>query len=63
MRRRRTRGLRRVTGAGRAAIEAAAPGHVEEVRRLVFDGLSTEDVRVLGDLQRTILARLTAEQS
>ena len=29
-----------LTDAGRAALDAAAPGHVELVRSVVFDGLS-----------------------
>lgn len=47
-----------VTPAGRAAIEAAAPRHVAEVRRLVLDALTPDEVRLLGDLQERILARL-----
>lgn len=38
-----------VTAQGRAAIEAAAPGHAREVRRLVFDQLSASDVEVISD--------------
>jgi DNA-binding MarR family transcriptional regulator len=37
-----------ITPAGRAAIEQAAPGHVQAVRRLVFDVLQADDVRSLG---------------
>src|SRR3954466_6321005 len=33
-----------LTGAGRSAIEKAAPAHVATVRRLVFDGLAPEQV-------------------
>ena len=36
-----------VTPAGKHAIEAAAPGHVELVRRLFFDGLQPELVKQL----------------
>src|SRR4051794_39843448 len=36
-----------ITPAGRTAIEKAAPGHVESVRRLVFDALSPEEVGTL----------------
>lgn len=49
-----------ITSTGRAAIEDAAPGHVEEVRRLVFDALTPDEVRLLGALQAKILARLDA---
>lgn len=47
-----------VTASGRKAIEDAAPGHVDEVRRLVFDALTPDEVRVLGELQAKILDRL-----
>ncbi|MFG1803141.1 MarR family winged helix-turn-helix transcriptional regulator [Micromonospora carbonacea] len=36
-----------LTAAGRAAIEAAAPAHVDTVRRLVFDRLDPDEVRAL----------------
>lgn len=36
-----------LTPQGREAIEQAAPGHVETVRRLVFDALSPEEVDTL----------------
>jgi len=36
-----------VTAAGRAAIEGAARGHAELVRRLVFDVLGADDLRSL----------------
>ena len=38
-----------LTEAGRAAIERAAPAHVEMVRQLVFDGLSRDQLAVLTD--------------
>ncbi len=40
----------RLTDAGMAALVAAAPGHVEEVRRLVFDRLSPAEVTQLTTL-------------
>jgi DNA-binding MarR family transcriptional regulator len=46
-----------VTAAGRAAIEHAAPGHVRAVRRLVFDGLTGEQVDDLGAVVDALLAR------
>jgi len=46
--------IARLTDAGMATIEAAAPGHVAEVRRLVFDRLSPEDVAQM----RTITAKI-----
>ena len=39
-----------MTDKGFAAIEAAAPGHVEGVRRHVFDVLTPEQVRQLGEI-------------
>jgi DNA-binding MarR family transcriptional regulator len=43
-----------MTEKGFAAIEAAAPGHVETVRRSVFDVLTPEQVRQLGEISATI---------
>jgi len=47
-----------LTTAGRKAIEAAAPGHVELVRRLLFDDLSPDQVRVLEAVAGGVLRRL-----
>jgi DNA-binding MarR family transcriptional regulator len=52
-----------LTDAGREAIEAAAPGHVDAVRRLFFDGLSREQVRLLERLADRVLERLEREAS
>jgi DNA-binding MarR family transcriptional regulator len=43
-----------MTDKGFAAIEAAAPGHVEGVRRHVFDVLSPEQIRQLGEISAAI---------
>lgn len=43
-----------MTDAGFAAIEAAAPGHVEAVRRHLFDVLTDEQVRQLGEISAAI---------
>jgi DNA-binding MarR family transcriptional regulator len=43
-----------MTDAGYAAIEAAAPGHVEAVRRHLFDVLTDEQVRQLGEISAAI---------
>ncbi|WP_245949739.1 MarR family winged helix-turn-helix transcriptional regulator [Saccharothrix carnea] len=51
----------RLTAAGRAAIEAAAPAHVETVRRYVFDGLSVEEAEVLDRVFHRVLDRIAAE--
>jgi DNA-binding MarR family transcriptional regulator len=50
-----------ITPAGRAAIEKAAPGHVETVRRLVFDVLTEDEAGTLGALLGKMLYR-TDEQ-
>jgi DNA-binding MarR family transcriptional regulator len=48
-----------LTEEGRAAIEAAAPGHVDTVRRLFFDGLDPDQVALVEQLCRRVLDRLT----
>jgi DNA-binding MarR family transcriptional regulator len=50
-----------ITPQGRAAIEQAAPGHVNTVRRLVFDGLSPEEVGALATIIEKALAQLDDE--
>jgi DNA-binding MarR family transcriptional regulator len=49
-----------ITDAGRAAIEDAAPGHVEAVRRMLFDHLGTEDVTWLEGLTARVNDHLGA---
>lgn len=44
--------------AGREALEAAAPAHVEEVRRLVFDALTPAQVASLREVADAVTARL-----
>jgi DNA-binding MarR family transcriptional regulator len=51
----------RLTPAGRAAIESAAPGHVDAVRRYVFDAMSAEEVEVLDRVFRRVLDRIAAD--
>jgi DNA-binding MarR family transcriptional regulator len=48
----------RVTTEGRAAIEAAAPEHVETVRRYFFDPLTRDEVETLGVLLARVLDTL-----
>ncbi len=43
-----------LTDEGFAALAAAAPGHVEAVRGALFDRLSDEQVRQLGEIMRTV---------
>ena len=47
---------------GRAAIEAAAPAHVDDVRRFMIDHLTSEQLEVLADAAETVLAALGAEE-
>jgi DNA-binding MarR family transcriptional regulator len=51
-----------LTDAGRDAIEKAAPGHVDTVRRLVFDGLSEEQVAMLETFVGRVLSRLASAE-
>jgi len=43
-----------LTPEGRAALEAAAPVHVGGVRRHLFDRLTSEQVRALDEISRTL---------
>ena len=52
-----------MTDDGFAAIEAAAPGHVEGVRRHVFDVLTPEQIRQLGEISAAIRDGLLKEPS
>jgi DNA-binding MarR family transcriptional regulator len=49
-----------LTDTGRAALEAAAPGHVELVRSVMFDGLSAAQLRTFGSVIDSVRARLTS---
>ena len=51
-----------LTDKGQDALAAAAPGHLTQVRRLVFDQLSGSDVEQLERLASTLLAGLTTPQ-
>lgn len=48
-----------LTDAGLAAIAAAAPGHVDLVRELFFEGLSEQQVRDLGTFAAAVLERVS----
>jgi DNA-binding MarR family transcriptional regulator len=39
-----------ITKAGRARVAKVLPGHIEVVRNLLFDPLSGQDVRILGNI-------------
>jgi DNA-binding MarR family transcriptional regulator len=47
-----------LTDAGRAALEAAAPGHVAFVRDVVFDGVGAAELRALDRWTSQVLSRL-----
>ncbi|HET6699712.1 MAG TPA: MarR family transcriptional regulator [Nocardioidaceae bacterium] len=47
-----------LTDDGWAVLERAAPGHVEAVRALVFEGLSAEQVTALREISDTIRANI-----
>ena len=51
-----------LTETGRAAIERAAPAHVETVRELVFDGLGPDQLAALTAITSRVLERLQAPQ-
>lgn len=48
----------RMTDEGYAKLVAAAPGHVETVRSLIYEGLTVEDVAHLRRLMAHILERI-----
>lgn len=48
----------RLTKQGRSALEAAAPRHVDNVRRHVIDALTPVQVRQLRDIAGALLVRL-----
>lgn len=55
--------LAQLTAAGRAALAAAAPGHVEAVRSHLFDKLTCEQVGQLREILSTVLADLVGPAS
>lgn len=52
-----------LTDEGYRKIVATAPGHVENVRRLVVDTLSEDQLHTLGELSRLILTNATGPGS
>jgi DNA-binding MarR family transcriptional regulator len=46
-----------LTDQGFAALSAAAPGHVEQVRKVLFDALTPEQLRQLDGISAAILAK------
>lgn len=51
-----------LTDAGRTFIQSAAPSHVNQVLKLVFDDLTPEENRLFGDLLNKVLANLNPPQ-
>ena len=51
-----------LTPRGRAALKAAAPGHVELVRTTVFDTITAAELRSLRSLTERVLGRLATSQ-
>jgi DNA-binding MarR family transcriptional regulator len=49
-----------LTERGRAALVAAAPGHVETVRSVLFDALSPEQIEQLTGIARAVVAAAAA---
>jgi DNA-binding MarR family transcriptional regulator len=49
-----------LTDAGFAVLQAAAPAHVDSVRRHLFEQLTPEQVRALGDISLRIATQLSA---
>jgi DNA-binding MarR family transcriptional regulator len=52
-----------ITRSGRAALAAAAPGHVEFVRRVVFGALSSEEQHQLRAACQRVVAALDDESA
>jgi len=50
-----------LTADGFAALEAAAPGHVQAVREALFDALTPEQVWQLGEISAAIRTKLTPQ--
>ncbi|MEU6179783.1 MarR family winged helix-turn-helix transcriptional regulator [Streptomyces coeruleorubidus] len=52
-----------ITETGRAAIEAAAPRHVEAVRELFLDHVTPAELRVLADISERVVRKLDESAS
>src|SRR6266566_7577897 len=53
----------RLTKAGRRAIEEAAPGHAEAVRRYFFDQLSNDEIETMAAVFERVLDNLRREKA
>lgn len=52
-----------ITEEGRTAIEAAAPLHVEAVRRLFLDHVTPAELRTLGEISARVVEKLDEDAS
>ncbi|MEO6501495.1 MAG: MarR family transcriptional regulator [Jatrophihabitantaceae bacterium] len=52
--------LAQLTDEGFAVVEAAAPGHVEAVRKYLIDQLSPEQLKAMGEIGEVLLASTSA---
>lgn len=52
-----------LTAEGRAAIEKAAPHHVDDVRRLMIDHLDTDDLTQIATISERLLEKMSAESN
>ncbi|KUN59218.1 MarR family transcriptional regulator [Streptomyces canus] len=52
-----------ITDVGRAAVEAAAPRHVEAVRELFLDHVTPAELRVLAELSERVIGKLDEDVS
>jgi DNA-binding MarR family transcriptional regulator len=55
--------MARVTDDGFTVLRGAAPGHVREVRRLLFDRITQEQLRQLGDISHALLTADPADHA
>lgn len=52
-----------ITDVGRAAVEAAAPRHVEAVRELFMDHVTPSELRVLAEISERVIRKLDEDPS
>ena len=52
-----------ITDVGRAAVEAAAPRHVEAVRELFMDHVTPAELRVLAEISERVIGKLDEDLS
>ncbi len=55
--------IAKLTDEGMAVLEAAAPGHVEQVRRSLIDALTPEQIRQLGEISAAMIAAASLESA